>query len=222
MRKQALIDTYLDQTLTTPGGGRPPEDAGYVFGTVTYGPGEWNVLLGIQQTLIDRLATRGILAEPGYAVGFLQSFVEPVVYASGMDAMEAIAFARRIGLQYYLGRTPNRIYVLSRRGKRVAEGPPRYVEQPGSCVMPNPNPNQVCMLLSRPYGGSALNAGLSWRRDRVRLVAALGCRVCKDGALNSMPGSGTTEWLIRAHEPKILLNCATPTRYTTTLEVPHA
>ena len=222
MRAKSLIDTYLDQTLTTPCGGRPPEVPGYVFGTVTYGAAVWNVLLDIQQTLIDRLTARGIPAEPGYAVGFLQSFVEPVAYASGMNATEAVAFARKIGLQYYLGRTPNRIYVLSRRGKRVADGPPRYVEQPGTCVMPNPSPGQVCRLLARPYGGSALNAGLEWRRDRVRLIAALGCHVCEGGALQAMPGAGTTEWLIRANEPRILLNCSTPTRYTALREVPDA
>jgi len=221
MRKQALINTYLDQTLTTPGGGMPPDRQGYVFGTVTYGAGDWNVLLDIRQALIDRLTARGVTAEPGYAVGFLQSFIEPVVYAAGMGGAQAAAFARSIGLQYYLGRTANQIYVLSRRGKRVAEAPPRFAEQPGTCVMPNPNPSQACGLLSRPYGGSDRDAGLEWRRDRVRLVAALGCRVCDDGALSPMPGGGTTEWLIRAGEPRILLNCATPTRYTTTLELPH-
>ena len=222
MRKQALIDTYLDQTLTAPGGGRPPDEPGYVFGTVTYGPADFNVLLDIQQTLINRLTARGFAAGPGYAVGFLQSFVEPIVYASGMDSTQAMAFARRIGLQYYLGRTPNRVYVLSRRGKRIADGPPRYADQPGTCVMPNPDPSQVCLLLSRPYRGSDLNAGLEWRRDRVRLIAALGCRTCEEGALRTVPGAGTTEWLIRAHEPKVLLNCPAPTRYTATLELPHA
>ena len=86
----------------------------------------------------------------------------------------------------------------------------------------NPDPSQVCMLLSRPYRGSDLNAGLEWRRDRVRLIAALGCRTCEDGALRTIPGAGTTEWLIRADEPKVLLDCPAPTRCTTTLELPHA
>lgn len=222
MRKHALIESYLDQTLTTPGGGQPPAAPGFVFGTVTYGDADWNTLHAIQSELIDRLILRGIDAESGYAVGFLRTFVEPVVYATGMDSADALGFARRAGLEYYVERTPDRVYVLSRKGRRVGEAEPCYAEGPGVCVMPNPDPGQVCRLRRRPYGRHTLNASLEWRRDRVRLIAALGCDTCEVGQLRFLDGPGVVAQVVRVDEPRILLDAPMITRYTARLEVPHA
>lgn len=220
MGKQALIDSYLEQTLTTPGGGRPPDAAGYVFGTATAGMEDWITLHTIQQELIDRLIPYGIYAEPGYAIGFLRTFVEPVVYATGMDHLPALGFARSAGLEYYVHRTPDRVRVLSRKGRCQGEAEPRYADDAKVCVMPNRNPKEVCILQSRPYLRTLVNAGLEWRRDRFRLTAALGCDTCQGGYLHLAEDPGRVGQLIRAGEPSVLLAHKTITRYTARLE-PH-
>ena len=45
MHESAIIETYLDQTLTSPGGGPVPPAPFHVFGTVTRdGPMDWDEL----------------------------------------------------------------------------------------------------------------------------------------------------------------------------------
>ena len=79
MRESAIIETYLDQTLTSPGGGPLPPAPFHVFGTVTPdGPMDWEELLLKQQVTLGHLATMKTSAEPGYAIGSIQSWVEPM------------------------------------------------------------------------------------------------------------------------------------------------
>lgn len=220
MRRQALIDSYLDQTLSTPGGGAPPPGPGFVFGTATpRGTTEWDKLHNRQANLIDRLTQLGFDAQPGYATGFLRSFVEPVVFGSGLEMEGAVAFARRMRISTFLQRLPFAVYVVDRQGEWIGEAPERRLEDAGACVMPNTEPGEVCSMNGGPYGSRAIAASMDWKWERQRLIAALGCQTCRQGELYRMRGPGAEGKVFTGGGPIALEPHEAPTRFTALMEV---
>ena len=103
MRESAIIETYLDQTLTSPGGGPLPPAPFHVFGTVTPdGPTDWDELRLKQQVTLGHLAAMKTSAEPAYAIGPIQSWVEPVVFARGICDGSALSFALDCLLEFHV------------------------------------------------------------------------------------------------------------------------
>ena len=220
MRKQALIDSYLDQILTTPGGGAPPPPPGFVFGTATpRGTTEWDKLHDRQTLIIDRLTQLGFDAQPGYATGFLRSFVEPVVFASGLEMEDAVDFARRMRFSTFLQRLRSAVYVVDRHGEWIGEGPERRLEQAGVCVMPNTEPGEICFMNGGPYGSRAISASLDWKWERQRLIAALGCQTCEQGKYFRMRALGAEAKVFSGGGPIALVPHEAPTRFTAVMEV---
>lgn len=220
MRKQALIDSYLDQTLTTPGGGAPPPPPGFVFGTATpRGTTEWDKLHDRQNLLIDRLTKLDFEALPGYATGFARSFVEPIVFASGLEMEAAVAFASRMRISTFLQRLHLAVYVVDRHGEWIGEAPERRPEETGICVMPNTEPGEICFMNGGPYGSRAISASLDWKWERQRLIAALGCHTCQQGKYFRMRALGAEGKVFSGGGPIALVPHEVPTRFTTLTEV---
>lgn len=70
MRKSAIIDTYLNQVLTSPGGRPLPASVGHVFGTATpQGPKDWDELHRVQEFWLTVMAELGVEASPASGLG---------------------------------------------------------------------------------------------------------------------------------------------------------
>jgi hypothetical protein len=182
MRESAIIDTYLDQTLTSPYGAPVPESVGYVFGTATpQGPTDWEQLHHVQRKWLESLTKLGVDASPGYAIGAIQSWVEPVIFAAGVNEQSAGAIAADCCLEYYLHLRDGGVEVQDRRGNVCGRGPLRTPCVTGVCVMPNSEPGEICVMRGGPYGSRAIAAAADWAEERTRLIAALGCETCEQG-----------------------------------------
>ena len=220
MRKRAIIETYLDQTLTSPGGRPLPSAPFHVFGTVTPdGPTDWDELLLKQQVALDHLPPMKIPAEPGYAIGSIQSWVEPVVFAHGICDETAQSFALDCALEFYVAVRPDGIEVIDRWGRVRGRGPLRVPDATGVCVMPNAEPGEVCVMRGGPYGSRAIAASADWAEQRTRLIAALGCKTCQQGRVFRL---GPDRKLFSGGGPISLVGHPVLTRYTAMLEVSNA
>ena len=222
MHKQALIDTYLDQTLTGPAGRKVPQSCS-VFGTATSdGVAEWEALHDRQRLMINRLFDLQVYAEPGYAVGALRSFVEPVVFASPMGRDKALSFVEEMGIDLWFDRSEDQVQVFDRQGGCIASGPVHLPDEVGVCVMPNTEPGEVCVMHGGPYGSRAITASMHWMRERDRLISALGCETCNQGEHYRMRGIGVEGKLLCGGGPIALVAHDVNTRFTAMLEVTDA
>lgn len=219
MRRQALIDTYLDQVLTGPRGRKIPR-ACHVFGTAKPGgASDWHALHDRQHAMMARLRELEVYAEAGYAIGPLRSFVEPIVIASLMLHEAAADFAREMRIGMYVERHDDTLYVLDRHGEIVTAGPVVLPEETGVCVMPNCEPSSVCFMQGGPFGSRAIAASLEWVRERQRLIAALGCKTCDQGRYYRVKGLGDPSQAQSQGGPIALGPHQVTTRFTAMLEV---
>lgn len=168
--------------------------------------------------MIDRLRELGFQAQPGYAIGALRGFVEPVVFATGMGYDHATAFIDEMGIELYVQRVDESVDVLDGREECVASGPAGLPENTGVCVMPNAEPGEVCVMHGGPFGSRAINASLDWVRERTRLISALGCDTCHQGQYYRMRG---VEGQLLSGGPIGLVAHEVTTRFTAMLEVTH-
>ncbi len=220
MRESAIIDTYLDQTLTSPYGAPVPESVGYVFGTATpQGPTDWEQLHQVQRTWLESLTKLGVDASPGYAIGAIQSWVEPVIFASGVNEQSADAIAADCRLEYYLALREGTVEVLDRRGNVCGSGPLRTPGATGLFIMPNNEPGEICVMRGGPYGSRAIAAAADWAEERTRLIAALGCETCDQGRVFRF---GPERKVFSGGGPISLVGHPVVTRYTAILEVSNA
>lgn len=221
MHKQVLIDTYLDQTLTGPAGGKVPESC-FVFGTATSRAAmEWEALHDRQQAMIDHLFDLDVYAEPGYAVGALRSFVEPVVFASLMTLTQAKEFVRRMRIGLWIELRGDVVDVIDRHGEHVGSGPVHLPDKVGVCVMPNADPGEVCVMAGGPFGSRAISASMDWKWERERLISAFGCGTCNQGEYYRMGGVSRQGQVFSGGGPIALVAHQVPTRFTALLEVGH-
>jgi hypothetical protein len=220
MRESAIIHTYLDQTLTSPYGAPVPESVGYVFGTATpQGPTDWEQLHLVQRKWLESLTKLGVEASPGYAIGAIQSWVEPVIFAAGVNEQSADAIAADCRLEYYLALREGTVEVLDRRGNVCGSGPLRTPAVTGVCVMPNTEPGEICVMRGGPYGSRAIAAAADLAEERTRLIAALGCETCEQGRVFRF---GPERKVFSGGGPISLVGHPVVTRYTATLEVSNA
>ena len=220
MRESAIIDTYLDQTLTSPYGAPVPESVGYVFGTATpQGPTNWEQLHLVQRKWLESLAKLGVDASPGYAIGAIQSWVEPVIFTAGVNEQSADAIAADCRLEYYLALREGTVEVLDRRGNVCGSGPLRTPGVTGICVMPNTEPREICVMRGGPYGFRAIAAAADWAEERTRLIAALGCETCEQGRVFRF---GPERKAFSGGGPISVVDHPVVTRYTAILEVSNA
>lgn len=220
MRESAIIETYLDQTLTSPCGAPVPESVGYVFGTATpQGPTDWEQLHQVQRKWLESLTKLGVDASPGYAIGAIQSWVEPVIFAAGVNEQSADAIAADCRLEYYLALRECTVAVLDRRGTVCGSRPLRTPETTGVCVMPNTEPGEICVMRGGPYGSRAIAAAADWAEERTRLIAALGCETCEQGRVFRF---GPERKVFSGGGPISLVGHPVVTRYTAILEVSNA
>ena len=220
MRESAIIDTYLDQTLTSPYGAPVPESDGHVFGMVTpHGPTDWEQLHQVQRKWLESLAKLGVDASPGYAIGAIQSWLEPVIFAAGVNEQSAGAIAADCRLEYYLHLRDGGVKVLDRRGNVCGSGPLRTPDVTGGCVMPNTEAGEICVKRGGPYGSRAIEAAADWSRQRARLIAALGCQTCEQGRFFRF---GPERKLVTRKGPITVVDHRVVTRYTAILEVSNA
>jgi len=220
MRESAIIETHLDQTLTSAGGQPLPPAPFYVIGTATpEGPTDWNELQLKRLTWIDHLAEMGVASEPGYAIGPIQSWVEPVIFAHGTDDVTARSIAADCLLEFHVAVRADGIEVIDWWGKVRARGPLHVPDVTGVCVMPNENPGKVCVMRGGPYTSSAISAAADWAEQRTRLIAALGCETCEQGRLY---GFGREGRIFTGGGPISLVGHPVVTRYTADLGVSNA
>jgi len=220
MRESAIIDTYLDQTLTSPYGGPVPESDGHVFGMVTpHGPTDWDELHRVQRKWLASLAKLGVEASPGYAIGAIRSWVEPVIFAAGLSNHNAKVIAGDCRLEYYLALREGTVEVLDRRGNVCGSGPLHAPGTTGVCVMPNTEPRDICVMRGGPYGSRAIAAAADWAEERTRLIAALGCETCEQGRVFRF---GPERNVFSGGGPISLVGHPIVTRYTAILEVSNA
>ncbi len=216
MRESAIIDTYLDQTLTSPYGAPVPESLGYVFGTATpQGPTDREQLHHVQRKWLESLTKLGVHASPGYAIGAIQSWVEPVIFAAGVNGQSADAIAADCRLEYYLAVREGTVEVRDRRGNVCGSGPLRTPGATGVCVMPNTEPGEICVMRGGPYGSRAIAAAADWAEERTRLIAALGCETCEQGRVFHL---GPERKVFSGGGPISVVGHPVITRYTAILE----
>jgi hypothetical protein len=220
MRESAIIDTYLDQTLTSPYGAPVPDSVRYVFGTATpQGPTDWEQLHHVQRKWLESLTKLGVEASPGYAIGAIQSWVEPVIFTAGVNAPSADAIAGDCRLEHYLALREGTVEVLDRLGKVCGSGPLHAPGTTGVCVMPNTEPRDICVMRGGPYGSRAIAAAADWAEERTRLIAALGCETCEQGRVFRF---GPERNVFSGGGPISLVGHPIVTRYTAILEVSNA
>jgi hypothetical protein len=220
MRESAIIDTYLDQTLTSPYGAPVPESVGYVFGTATpHGPTDWDELHRVQRKWLASLAKLGVEASPGYAIGAIRSWVEPKIFAAGLSNHNANVIAADCRLEYYLALREGTVEVRDRRGNVCGRGPLHAPGVTGVCVMPNNEPGEICVMRGGPYGSRAIAAAADWAEERTRLIAALGCETCEQGRVFRF---GPERKVFSGGGPISLVGHPVVTRYTAILEVSNA
>ena len=217
MRESAIIDTYLDQALTSAGGQPLPTAPFYVIGTVTPdGPTDWDELRLKRLTWIDYLTRMGVASEPGFAIGPIQSWVEPVIFARGTDNVTALSIAADCLLEFHVAVRADGIEVIDRWGKTRAQGPLHVPDVTGVCVMPNKDPGKVCVMRGGPYTSSSISAAADWAEQRTRLIAALGCETCEQGRLY---GFGREGRILTGGGPISVVGHPVVTRYTADLGV---
>ena len=220
MRESAIIDTYLDQTLTSPYGAPVPESVTYVFGTATpSGQTDWEQLNLVQRKWLESLSRLGVDASPGYAIGAIQSWVEPVIFAAGVNEQSAGAIAANCRLEYYLALREGNVAVLDQLGNVCGSGPLRTPDTTGVCVMPNTEAGEICVMRGGPYGSRAIAAAADWAEERTRLVAALGCETCEQGRVFRF---GPERKVFSGGGPISVVGHPVITRYTAILEVSNA
>ena len=220
MRESAIIDTFLDQVLTSPGGAPLPDSVGHVFGTATpQGPTDWAELHSLQEFWLTAVADLGVEASPGYAIGAIQSWVEPVIFAVGMSDHDAQVIAGDCRLDHYLALRQGTVEVFDRWGKVCGRGPLRLPDVTGVCVMPNAEPGEVCVMRGGPYGSRAIAASADWAEQRTRLIAALSCDTCEQGQVYRF---GPDRKLFSGGGPISVIGHPVVTRYTAELEVSNA
>ena len=191
MADQAIVDSYLNQVFTCLQGKPAPPGPNFVFGSAApLGGNGWEALHERQNDMLEQVRAAGYEALPGYATGLLRDFVEPVVYAQGLDLIAAVDLARPMQVDMFVERTPGQLHVIDKDGSRIAEGPEHPCGNVGLCVMRNEDPREVCVVNGGPYGLEAMNAGVKWWWQRERLVAAFGCHTCEQGVLYRAPGRG--------------------------------
>ena len=215
MRESAIIQTYLDQLLTLPGGETAPT-TGFVFGSaMAEGPDDWDALHDRQRRMLESLANRGVQASAGYAVGALLSWVEPVTFAPAMEWEDAKAFAHDWELGYFIGQAEGITTVYNEKGLPLAEAPRCEPIATGVCVMPNPEPGEVCIMPGNVIAPPAIRVALAWKNARCHLIAALGCRTCEEGEVFRMRGSGSATF---KGGPIVVFSPRVTTRFTALLE----
>ena len=220
MRESAIIDTYLDQALTSPGGRPLPESVGHVFGTATpQGPTDWDELHRVQDFWLTAMAKLGVDASPGYAIGVIQSWVEPVILAAGLSDHNAAVIASDCRQEFYIALREGTVDVLDRWGKVRGRGPLRVPDATGVCVMPNTEPGEVCVMRGGPYGSRAIAASADWAEQRTRLIAALACGTCEQGRVFRF---GRDRKFFCGGGPISVVGHPVPTRYTAELDVSNA
>lgn len=211
---QAIIDSHLDQILTRPWGELPPSTPGYVLGSATpHGNTEWEHLHNRRDRIMARLSRDGAATEPGYAVGAVRSFVEPIAFASGLDLAITLDAARALGVPVILYRREGTVSVLDPDGAVLGHGAELRAESTGTCVMPNEEPGSVCYMHGGPYGSRAINAAADWRLERTRLLRALGCTTCEQGRYFRFRATGPDR-LLSGGGPISLTPHTVTTRYT--------
>jgi len=216
----AIIDTFLDQVLTSPHGEPVPDSVEYVFGTATPdGPTDWDELHGVQEFWLPILEELSGDVSPGYAIGAIRSWVEPVIFAAGLSDHNARVIASDCRLTHYVALREGNVEVLDRWGKVCGRGPLRAADATGVCVMPNPEPGEICVMRGGPYGSRAIAASADWADERTRLIAALGCETCEQGRVCRF---GAERKLFSGGGPISLVGHPVITRYTAILEVRNA
>lgn len=220
MRESAIIDTFLDQVLTSPGGAPVPDSVGHVFGTATpQGPTDWIELHSLQEFWLTAVADLGVEASPGYAIGAIQSWVEPVIFAVGLSDHDALVLASDCRLEHHLALRTGTVEVVNRWGKVCGSAPLRLPDETGVCVMPNAEPGEVCVMRGGPYGSRAIAASADWAEQRTRLIAALGSDTCEQGRVYRF---GPDRKLFSGGGPISVIGHPVLTRYTAMLEVSNA
>ena len=220
MRESAIIETYLDQTLTSPHGAPVPESVTHVFGTASpQGPTDWDEIHRVQRKWVAALTKLGVHASPGYAIGAIRSWVEPVIFAAGLNDQSAQVIAGDCRLEYYAGLREGTVEVLDRRGNVCGRAPLRQPDTTGVCVMPNTEPGEICVMRGGPYGSRAIAAAADWAEERTRLIAALGCGTCDQGRVCRFGGERK---LFSGGGPISAVGHLVITRYTAILEVSNA
>lgn len=212
MRDPALVQTYLDQALTSPAGRPLPAPPFFVFGTATpLGPTDWDELCVKQGAAIAYLAEQDVTGVPGFAIGASRSWVEPVVFGLNISEHFARVFAADCGLEHFVAVRNDGVEVLTIQGATCAQGTLHIPDKTGVCVMPNEHPGKVCIMRGGPYGSRAIEASADWAHERIRLIAALGCETCEQGRLY---GFGREGRVVTGGGPISLVGHPVDTRFT--------
>ena len=226
-----VVDSHLTQDIVWELAGAPPVTVGLgaaaeaestdswpfsvpvaVIGTVA--PSRTSVsALGrnIREELTAHLAEQGIRWRTATAVDAGRRWHEPVVIAEYVEE-SMVRSAARLHLQpfYSVWRVEGgvtRVDVVEvATGDVVARGHGRIGQLVTStCPMiPGSRCGDLCRAYGGPWTSSAIHAMARWEKKRARMIDALGCDTCGDGAITLFAGkviSGGRRTLSAAPEP---------------------
>lgn len=156
------------------------------------------VSIGVE--LVDFLAGRGIQTRTAMAADRRREWIDPVVLAAGTD-LGRVTTAAEVHWQPFLSvwrPDPSHrwgvIDVIELGGPRrdaVVASRPAQLHRVGirPCPMiPRSRCGDLCTMYGGPWVSRSITAATRWEARRARMIRALGCDTCGDGAIKVFAG----------------------------------
>ncbi len=229
-RDQPSGDVGAGPQPTLPRGSFPLTDAVAIVGTTApRGTGDWAVGRDLSAELSDFFAGRGVETWDAVAVDKQRDWVERVLLVAFSNPGLVIVGAAAHGQPYLAVWRPDaRLGAGSIEVVDVSAGPTPSVVARGSAVarrvsattcplIPGSGCGDLCRLHGGPWISRSIRAAARWEARRARMIRALGCDTCGDGAIKVFQkqvfGSQRTTIPIRP-------DMATPTRFERLVDAP--
>jgi hypothetical protein len=188
--------------------GRPPAGAGFPFtGAVaiigTTVPARSAAAasgLAISADLVDVLAGRGIQTWTRMAADRRREWIDPVVVAAATDPSQVTTAAEVLWQPFLSVWRPDPAHPWGivevvelggpRRDSVVASGPAvlHRVEVRACPMISDAGCGDLCTMFGGPWVSRSITAATRWEARRARMIRALGCDTCGDGAIKLFAG----------------------------------
>jgi hypothetical protein len=195
-------------TRTTPDADRSPVRSAFPFAgpvaiigtTVPAASAAAATGVSIAAELVDFLAGRGIQSWPAMAVDRRREWIDPLVVAAATDLGQVTTAAEVLWQPFLSVWRPDPshpwgvIEVVQLTGPRretvVASGPAmlHQVAVRACPMIPGAGCGDLCTMYGGPWVSRSITAATRWEARRTRMIRALGCDTCGDGAIKLFAG----------------------------------
>lgn len=156
--------------------------------------------VSIADELVDFLAGRGIQTWTAMAADRRREWIDPVVVAAATDLAQVITAAEVLWQPFLSVWRPDPshpwgvvdVIELGGPGREavVASGPAQLhrVEIRACPMTPGSACGDLCTMYGGPWVSRSITAATRWEARRARMIRALGCDTCGDGAIKLFAG----------------------------------